>query len=169
MITPSGKRSRVTRTLVYNKAAFPPVNYQGTVPGLKYKLFAGTFTSTNQLNGAAVIDSGVVKSFNTAAYKKNNAAFGVIYNGFINIDTDGVYGFATQSADGSVLLIDDRLVVDNDGRHNLYEQGGTVPLQKGYHRFALKYFNVGTTSTLRVFITIPGKPKGELSPDEMYN
>jgi len=95
-------------------------------------------------------------------------AFGVIYNGFIRIDNDGVYGFTTQSDDGSVLLIDDVPVVNNDGKHGSLEQGGSVPLQKGFHRFTLKYYNVGTTASLHVYLTIPGKPKGELSPDELY-
>lgn len=169
IITPSGKRSRVTSTMMYNKSPLPAVNYQGTASGLKYQLFTGTFNNTNDLNNSAVIDTGVVKSFNTALIKKNNIAFGVIYSGYIRIDNANVYGFSTQSDDGSELLIDDVPVVKNDGKHAAIEQGGSVPLQQGYHRFTLKYFNVGSTGTLRVYLTIPGKPKGELSPDEMYN
>jgi hexosaminidase len=60
-------------------------------------------------------------------------------------------------------------VVNNDGKHGSLEQGGSVPLQKGYHKFTLKYFNVGTTATLHVYLSIPGKPKGEVTPDQLYN
>jgi len=67
------------------------------------------------------------------------------------------------------LLIDDIPVINNDGKHGSLEQGGSVPLQKGYHKFTLKYFNVGTTAQLHVYLTIPGKPKGEISPDQLYN
>jgi len=169
VITPSGKRSTVTSTMVYNKTPLPPVNYIGTVQGLKYQLFEGTFNSTNDLTGAAVIDSGVVKSFNPLALKKNNTSFGIIYSGYIRIDNDNVYGFSTLSDDGSELLIDDVTVVRNDGKHSQLEQGGAVPLQKGYHRFTLKYFNVGTSGMLHVYLTLPGHPKGELTPDELYN
>ena len=170
VITPSGKRSRVTSTIMYNKPAFPPVNYAGTVAnGLKYQLYTGTFNNTDELTNAAVVDTGIAKSFNTTLIRKNNTAFGIIYSGYIRIDNANVYGFSTQSDDGSELLIDDVPVVKNDGKHAAIEKGGSVPLQQGYHRFTLKYFNVGTTGTLRVYLTIPGKPKGELSPDEMYN
>ncbi|HEY0246610.1 MAG TPA: family 20 glycosylhydrolase [Mucilaginibacter sp.] len=170
-ITPTGKRSDITRTVVYNKAPLPPVVYQGTGIGLKYQLFTGPFNNTNQLNMAAPLDTAAmaVKSFNVNAFRRNSQAFGIIYNGFIRIDADGVYGFSTQSDDGSVLLIDDQPVVDNDGKHALYDKGGSVPLQKGFHRFTLKYFNVGASGNLRVFMTIPGKPKGELAPDILYN
>ena len=169
VITPTGKRSQVTHTVMYNKAPLAPVTYDGNTTGLKYQLVTGTFANTSQLKTATVVDSGVVKSFNPLALKKNNNGFGVIYNGFIRIDVDGLYQFSTRSDDGSVLVIDDQPVVDNDGKHPLLEQGGAVPLQKGYHKFTLKYFDIGSVSALKVYMTIPGKPKGELSPDTMYN
>ncbi|MEO8886863.1 MAG: family 20 glycosylhydrolase [Mucilaginibacter sp.] len=169
-ITPTGKRSDILRTVVYNKPPFPPVNYTGTAMGLRYQLFTGTFNSTSQLNTVGVLDSTLIaKSFNIVSFRRNNQPFGIIYNGYIRIDEDGLYGFSTASDDGSVILIDDMPVVDNDGKHVLFEKGGSVPLLKGFHKFTLKYFNQGITGSLRVFMTIPGKPKGELSPDTMFN
>jgi len=168
VITPSGKRSVVTHTVMWYKSPLPAVSYTGTTSGLKYELYSGTFTGTADLDKSVAVDSGIIKSFNQAAIKKTSLAFGVIYNGFIRIDNDGVYGFTTQSDDGSVLLIDDVPVVNNDGKHGVLEQGGSIPLQKGFHHFTLKYYNVGTTANLHVYLTIPGKPKGELSPDELY-
>jgi hexosaminidase len=169
VITPSGKRSVVTHAVVYNKTPLPPVNYTGKAQGAKYQLYSGEFTGIGQLKDAAVLDTGMVMSFNTAPFRKNMHGFGIIYSGFIRIDTDGNYGFSTSSAGGSSLLIDDQPVVDNDGRHGVFDQGGTVPLQKGYHKITIKYFDNGSTGSLKVFMTIPGKPKGELSPDMLYN
>jgi hexosaminidase len=169
VITPTGKTSQVTHTVVYNKGLLAPVAYQGNSQGLKYQFMQGSFDNTNDLSKAAVIDSGITKSFNPSALKKNNPGFGVIYNGFIRIDADGLYQFSTRSDDGSVLAIDDQPIVNNDGRHPVAEQGGAVALQKGYHRFTLKYFDIGSVSALKVYMTIPGKPKGELSPDALYN
>jgi hexosaminidase len=168
VITPSGKRSVVTHTVMWNKSPLPPINYTANKSGLAYQLYTGTFTSTADLDKSAVVDTGVVKSFNQAAIKKSSLAYGVIYSGFIRIDNDGVYGFTTQSDDGSVLSIDDVPVVNNDGKHGSLEQSGSIPLQKGFHRITVKYYNVGTTASLHVYLTIPGKPKGELSPDELY-
>jgi len=170
VITATGKRSQVTRAIMYNQVPFSPVNYTGTSKGLKYQLFSGDFTSLNQLAGnTAVIDTGVAVNFNTSAFKKNMHGFGVIYTGFIRIDTDGVYGFSTVSANGSSLLIDDLPVVDNDGKHGVFDQGGSAPLLKGYHKITLKYFDAGSSGTLRLFVTFPDKPKGEISPDILFN
>jgi hexosaminidase len=170
VITPSGKQSVVTKTTMYNKALLPPVTYQGTATGLRYQVFPGEFNSTADFKlFANTTDTLIAKNFSVVPFRKAMPAFGVIYYGFIRIYTDGVYGFSTLSDDGSVLLIDDQPVVDNDGKHPIYSKGGAVALQKGYHRFTLKYFNIGSVGSLRVFMTLPGKPTGELSPDTLYN
>jgi hexosaminidase len=169
VVSPSGKRSQVTHTVIYNKTPFQPTGYQGTAKGLKYQLFTGEFSTIDQLKDAAVIDTGIALSFNTSAFKKNIHGFGVIYTGFIRIDTDGNYGFSTASANGSSLFVDDQLVVDNDGKHGVFDQGGSAPLLKGYHKITIKYFDAGSTGSLKVFMTIPDKPKGEISPDMMFN
>ncbi|MDB4918947.1 family 20 glycosylhydrolase [Mucilaginibacter sp.] len=169
VITPSGKRSQVTRAIMYNKAPLPAINGQNTNKGLKYKLYTGVFNSVSELNNAAVIDSGVAVSFNTSEFKKNIKGYGIIYTGLFRIDSDGVYGFSTASANGSALLVDDQPVVDNDGKHGVFDQGGAVPLQKGYHKITIKYFDVASNGSLKVFMTNPDKPKGEVTPDMMFN
>ncbi len=96
--------------------------------------------------------------------------FGVIYNGYYRIDTNGDYGFSLISSNGSELLIDGQPVVNNDGRHNVYEQGGSAPLLKGFHKITIKYFDNGNAGFVRLLITPPGKLEGELTADDLqYN
>ena len=171
VITPAGKRSIATKTLVYNKTPLPAVEYTANRPGLLYQLFPGSdFTNVRQLNlSTAPFDTlQVIKSFNTLPFRKIASSFGVIYNGYLRVDEDGVYGFSTLSDDGSMLFIDDIPVVDNDGRHSAIEKGGAVPLLKGFHKITIKYIDVRIPGSLRVFMTIPGKPKGELSPESLF-
>ncbi|MDB5131377.1 MAG: beta-N-acetylhexosaminidase [Mucilaginibacter sp.] len=169
VITPAGKRSQVTRAIKYNNAPLKPVSFNSTVTGVKYYLSRGTFSSTAQLDRAAVVDSGIVKDINVPDLKKNNPAFGVTYTGFIHIETDGDYRFSTLSANGSVLLIDGLPVVDNDGKHRLYEESGTIPLQKGFHKLTVKYFNSGGRGSLKLFETSPGKEKAEITAGMLFN
>ncbi|QKJ29832.1 family 20 glycosylhydrolase [Mucilaginibacter mali] len=170
VITPAGHTSLVSHAMVSNKPALAPVSFDGTTPGVKYKVMSGIFTEANQLEAAPVIDSGVVKTFSTAAFKKNKA-YGVIYTGYIRIDNDGKYLFATKQGDGANILIDDQTVVLNDAKHGLYHDGGEVLLQKGYHKFTLKYFEAtaSNNNVLHIYMTIPGKPQGELSAESIYN
>jgi hexosaminidase len=170
VITPSGHRSLISHAMVTNRPPLAPVNFEGTTPGVKYKVVSGAFTDATQLDAAPVIDSGATKSFNTASFKKNKT-YGVIFTGYIRIDNDGKYVFATRQEDGANIQIDDQTVVLNDAKHGLYHDGGEVLLQKGWHKFTLKYFDDGTsnTNTLHVYMLMPGKPKGELSAESIYN
>jgi hexosaminidase len=170
VFTPSGKRSVITRAIMYNKQPCPPVNFTGTAKGFKYQLYTGDFSSVNQLaTSTATIDTGFVTSFNTAPFKQNMKGFGLIYSGYLNVDADGNYGFATSSANGSAIYIDDVPVVDNDGKHGVFDQAGTIPLLKGYHKITIKYFDAGNSGLLKVFITPPDKPKAELLPETIFN
>jgi len=170
VITPSGKKSVVAHERMYNKTPLPGVSFTATARGMKYVLLGGDFKSVDQLAKAPAIDSGVTQTLSTAAFKNNIKGFGVIYTGYIHADTDGDYAFSTISASGSQLFVDNQLVVDNDGRHSVFEQGGSVPLLKGYHKITIKYFDNGNTGVVRTLITTPGKPKGEITASDMlYN
>jgi len=169
VITPAGHQSLPTRTVVYNRPILAPVAFEGTNAGAKYKIVSGTFTDAGQLDSAAVIDSGVTKTFNTASFRKSKS-YGVIFSGYIRIDTDGKYIFSSRANDGAVLFIDDQQVLANDIRHADSHDGGEVLLQKGTHKFTLKYFDTNNRApALHIYMQAPDKPKGELSAETIYN
>ncbi len=58
----------------------------------------------------------------------------------INIPSDGEYTFYTASDNGSMLYINDKVVVNNDGIHHMRQEQGTVTLSAGLHKFELQYF-----------------------------
>ncbi|HLK29314.1 MAG TPA: alpha-L-fucosidase [Puia sp.] len=66
---------------------------------------------------------------------------GMIYEGYININADGVYHFYVSSDDGSKLFIDGEEVIDNDGSHGDNEKSTSIALKKGYHKIELDYYN----------------------------
>jgi hexosaminidase len=45
-----------------------------------------------------------------------------------------------ESDDGSLLQIDDEVVVDNDGNHASRRLTGHIPLRQGFHKIKLLYF-----------------------------
>ena len=51
---------------------------------------------------------------------------GAVFTGMINFPEAGVWTLFTESDDGSKLLVDGALVVDNDGLHGMVEVGGTI-------------------------------------------
>ncbi len=94
---------------------------------------------------------GNVKNFDISAKSADGERFGYEFRGFIKIPETGVYSFTTSSDDGSVLLIDNEMVVDNDGPHGSKKISGMVPLQAGLHEILVRYFDATGGDELRVF------------------
>lgn len=64
----------------------------------------------------------------------------VTMQAMINIPKSGDYTFYTASDNGSMLYVDGKVVVDNDGIHHMQEKQGTTTLTAGLHKFELQYF-----------------------------
>jgi len=104
------------------------------------------------------------KSFDLKAIKleggkspKNN--FAVRYQGLIDVPEAGKYQFWTKSDDGSVLYIDGKKVVDNDGIHAPQERQGSIELDKGRHAFEVGVVQGGGGYELSVSWQPPGAKK----------
>lgn len=70
------------------------------------------------------------------------------YRGHVRCPTAGHYRFATVSTHSSFLLVDDQLVTQWVGWHNIHkgrrgEHSGTIYLDKGPHRFLYVHFAYG--------------------------
>lgn len=73
---------------------------------------------------------------------------------------NSIYTFALMSDDGSMLVIDGELIVDNDGPHSPCEITGQKALAKGLHPIQVKYFdNNGGTLSMRII-----GPDGKVLP-----
>ena len=93
-------------------------------------------------------------------------AFGCSFTGYIYIPVEGVYKFTLLSNDGSVLYLNDKIIVDNDGAHASETSSGQAALEKGYHRFQVDYFQAGAGKALKAFIEGPGMEYQEI-PEEL--
>ncbi|OLF06812.1 hypothetical protein BLA60_30135 [Actinophytocola xinjiangensis] len=87
----------------------------------------------------------------------------------INIPSDGTYTFRLTSDDGSMLYIDDQLVIDHDGRHAELSKDGSVSLTAGYHSLRTEYFEVGGEQVLRLEWRPPGAGAFEVVPNTVLS
>ncbi|HYK45790.1 MAG TPA: OmpA family protein [Parafilimonas sp.] len=93
--------------------------------------------------------------------------FGIIYTGTFEIPKAGVYTWTTTSDDGSILWIDDKLVIDNDGVHGFNSVDGDVELTAGMHRLKLWYFQGPATEIgLQLFIKPPAEDQKIFNLDD---
>ena len=74
--------------------------------------------------------------------------FSARWTGFLTVGRPGLYSFSTSSDDGSQLVIDNQLVVDNRGMHSLETRSGGIRLDRGSHPVVLRYVQFGAASVL---------------------
>ncbi len=76
---------------------------------------------------------------NKLSQRRDGVAFQ--FTGELNVPIEGDYLFDLSSDDGSVLFIDQKQVIDHDGKHDFESKKGIVNLKRGIHYFHLNYFN----------------------------
>ncbi|RAW01343.1 fibronectin type III domain-containing protein [Pseudochryseolinea flava] len=125
-------------------------------------------TSVNQITtNGTFIKNGYVTRF-LLSPRTQNDQFAFIYEGFINIPTTGSYTFYTQSDDGSVLYVNNQLVVNNDGGHGCNEKAGTpITLSAGSYPIRALYYEGTGGECLTVRWQGPGIAKAEI-PDAAF-
>lgn len=70
----------------------------------------------------------------------------VEWTGVLRVPKSGDYTFYLRSYDGSKLYIDEKLIVNHDGRHTVRETASeTVALNAGDHALRVEYFQNGMT------------------------
>jgi|GEM_PF-948638 len=92
--------------------------------------------------------------------------WGALWKGKIRIAEPGLYTFRTRSDDNSILCINGKLVVDNNGSHGMQDKDGSVELTVGVHDFFLAYYQGNGGYGLRVSVALPGQPF-QLLPNSM--
>jgi alpha-L-fucosidase len=137
-------------------------------PGLLRSRYTGSWTSLpdfTRLTAAAVETVADVslpggKSAPNTAYR---------FEGLVRIPADDVYVFELASDDGSRLLIDGAIVVDNDGLHASESKRGHTPLGEGWHAMVVEYFNGPGDSALQLRWAPIGQTPAPLAADSLVH
>ena len=108
--------------------------------GLYYEHTTGSWTQLDSIDWTWAEFTGHVSGF-TLAPKTQEDYYNFSFDGYLLIEGGGNYEFRVTSSDGSRLYIDNALVVNNDGLHDVRTAaGGPVSLAAGPHRIYLQYF-----------------------------
>ncbi len=113
------------------------------------------------------VSTGSAATFDISPRNRDND-FAFRFIGFIEIPTAGNWTFYTDSDDGSQLLINGQLVVDNDGLHAQREQAGDIRLTAGFHPIEVAFFEAGGQQILNVSYSGPGVAKQLIPAKVLY-
>ncbi len=137
---------------------------------LRYRYYEGKWIKLPDFSKLQPAATGKIEDNKiTLAPRKRHDEFGFVFEGSLNVPVDGEYQFSTSSDDGSRLLVDGNVVVDNDGVHGNRSRAGKVQLKQGAHRLEVQYFEGGGGETLEVFWAGPGFKTEPLSAGAAAN
>ena len=136
---------------------------QGIQHGTHYVHVLGKFNKVAELAQAKVAGRGMLSEPSLGKAQQEDH-YGFIYTGVIQVPEDGIYTFSVKSDDGSMLYIDDEMVVDNDGSHSAVAAVGKIPLKKGFHTYRLLYWEDYEGQELSWAWKIPSKNQLEPIP-----
>jgi len=170
VITPGGKRSVVTKTILNNELPLAPVAARPLAKGLNYYLVPNKeFRVTAEIDTLQASEKGVTSKIDLSKFSGKGRTYGAVFTGYINIAKDGTYIFSILSDDGSALWIDGQLVLDNDQKHFAYERPSAVRLLKGFHKIEIRYFQAGGSSQLKVYMKMQGNAKEEIPAGALFH
>ncbi len=144
-----------------------PENPTGTVAGLNYSYYEGSWNSLPNFSGLAPLKTGTVTNFSLAPRNRNDQ-FAFRFTGYVQVPADGLYTFYTSSDDGSKLYIGNTLVVNNDGLHAARERAGTIRLRAGKHALTMTYFENSGSEALGVSYAGPGIAKRAIPATALF-
>ena len=138
-----------------------------TSHGLNYRYYEGEWTRLPDFSKQKVMKEGLAQDFDLSV-RQREYHFGVVYYGSIQIDEGGDYMFYTKSDDGSMLYLDGKLVVNNDGLHAAQERGGKVNLQAGRHTIEVRFFERTRNQVLEVRYSSATISKRLIPSEKLY-
>jgi Alpha-L-arabinofuranosidase len=145
----------------------PEINLINPKHGVDYDYYEFDGSCLPTFKYLKPISSGTTDNF-ILPKMVSDVNFALKYAGFIKIPEDGLYTFYTASDDGSALLIDNKLVVNNDGEHAIVENSGNMLLNSGYHKIELLFFQAGGGMGLDASIQGPHLEKQIIPADILF-
>lgn len=108
--------------------------------GLQYAYYEGYFDSVPDFSTLKPVKNGSVVELNPDKIGQRLDHFAIQYTGYIEIPKTGIYTFYLTSDDGSKLYLNNELLIDNDGSHDVTLKTGMKALKKGMHPVRIDYF-----------------------------
>ena len=96
--------------------------------------------------------------------------FAIRWQGRVQAPIAGLYSFTLTSDDGSMLYIDQELVIDNGGQHPFLPVSGTIELSEGFHDIEVQYFEATGIAGLNLSWVLPGESyEATVPPNRLFH
>ena len=143
--------------LVLSQLHAKPDVPNGGIHDLTFKVYDGKWTRLPVYDELKPIRTGpLAEGLVDIRVAQKNEHYGLVFEGQLEVKTDGEYEFKLASDDGARLLIDGERVIDHDGLHGASTKTGKAVLARGSRKIRIEYFAYGQPNSLRAYWSGPG-------------
>ena len=157
--------STLLTTVSYKNGTYsrPEVNQyrigNGKEGKISWDYYEGDFLRVPDFKSLPIKKSGMSNEFSLKEIPHRPDHFGVKFEATLTIPEKGKYTFFSRSDDGSKVLLNGKVIIDNDGSHSSQIKNNQVELSKGNHAIEVWYFDDTDGEGLEIQIAGPGIPK----------
>lgn len=144
----------------------PPATTGALTLGARRDVHLGTWTSLPMFAGLTPETIGTVTEIGLSGTPNDN--FGLVFSGYVEVPTDGIYTFHLESDDGSELLIGGAVIVSNDHSGSTQSASGAIGLEAGLHAYELRYFQETGSKALELSYEGPSLPLQPVPPSALF-
>ncbi|MDB4694950.1 DUF1080 domain-containing protein [Rubripirellula sp.] len=128
-------------------------------PNMKFSAYFRGVDKMPDLEKLDADKTGVSRGLDIGVGGRNENVI-ISYEGFLPITKAGKYSFRLSSDDGSMLYLDGRKLIDNDGVHPNTAKEASIDLEPGMHAIRVNWFEKGGEEVLALDWAGPGVKSG---------
>ncbi len=128
-------------------------------PNMKFSAYFKGVDKMPELDKLKADKTGVSRGLDIGVGGRNENVI-ISYEGFLPITQSGKYSFRLSSDDGSMLYLDGKKVIDNDGVHPNTAKEVSINLKQGVHAIRVNWFEKGGEEVLALDWAGPGVKSG---------
>ena len=138
-------------------------------PGLQLHYFDGDFDGVGPINAVGGSADPIRIPVPGVGPYAGQDSFGLRLSGEIEIPTTGVWNFYLTSDDGSGLMIDGKMVVDNGGIHGAVMKRGSTTLDAGRHAINIGFFEASGGEEISLSWSGPGVARQPVPAEAFFS
>ena len=120
----------------------PPTKLPELKSGIAYQSYTGLWPWIPNFDDLTPVATGKLENgIDLSVLPTSAPESGLLFTGYLQIPTTGLWDFELQSDSGAFLRIHDVMVVDDDFNHDGSPATGKLLLEKGLHPFRIYYKN----------------------------
>ncbi|MEC8691699.1 MAG: PA14 domain-containing protein, partial [Verrucomicrobiota bacterium] len=147
-----------------------PVEQKELTPGINYSVYNGQWDKLPDFNELTSSNEGVSEEISAdLAGNELNDHYGLMFEGYLKINEEGLYTFSLSSDDGSQFIIGDEMLINNDGLHSFVSVEGRTRLKKGFFPIKILYFENSGDQRLELKYKGPGIKMQPIPKDALFS